>query len=108
MVVAWSLVALAEWAAAVKRMRWRLDEIAPPVPAGAPETTGPWNMPVVEATVVDEGPDPESKTIVATLPTEPEEAPPEAAEAAPAAPRRRRFFGRRGNAAQAGADPWEA
>jgi hypothetical protein len=106
MAVAWSLVALAEWAAAVKRQRWRLDEIAPPLLAGAAETTGPWDMPVVEATVVDEGPDPESKTIVTTLPAEPVQ--PEAAEAAPAAPRRRRLLGRRAQAAEAGADPWEA
>ena len=48
--VAWALVALTEWAAAAKRSRWRLDEIAPPADAAskpAADTTGPWDMPVV-------------------------------------------------------------
>ena len=75
MAVAWGLVVLTEWAAAAKRSRWRLEEIAPPADAGskpAADTTGPWDMPVVEATVVESGPDPESKTIVAKLPVEPE------------------------------------
>ena len=70
MVAAWALVVLSEWAAAAKRARWRLDEIAPPLAAAAADTTGPWDMPVVEATVVEAGPDPESKTIVTTLPAE--------------------------------------
>lgn len=107
---AWSLVALAEWAAAAKRARWRLDEIAPPVEVEAAETTGPWDMPVVEATVVDEGPDPESKTIVTTLPADPEQAEPVAEQPEPAAaPRRRRVLGRRKQPAEAAAaDPWEA
>jgi hypothetical protein len=105
---AWSLVALAEWAAAAKRARWHLDEIAPPLEAGAAETTGPWDMPVVEATVVDEGPDPESKTIVTKLPAEPEQAEQEAADPAPVAARRRRVLRRRKQPAEAGADPWEA
>ena len=59
--VAWALVALTEWAAAAKRSRWRLDEIAPPADAAskpAADTTGPWDMPVVEATVVERGPGP--------------------------------------------------
>ena len=106
---AWSLVALAEWAAATKRERWRLDEIAPPLAVGAAETTGPWDMPVVEATVIDEGPDPESKTIVTKLPAEPERVEPDAAEPEPVAPpRRRRVLRRRKQPAEAAAaDPWE-
>jgi hypothetical protein len=72
MAVGWALVALAEWAAAAKRARWRLDEIPPALgtePA-ADSKTGPWDMPVVEATVIDDGPDPESKTVVTKLPAE--------------------------------------
>lgn len=108
MAAAWALVALAEWAAAAKRERWRLDEIAPPLAAEAAETTGPWDMPVVEATVVDAGPDPESKTIVTKLPAEgPVDEP--AAEPESAAPRRRRGLRRRKPPAEAAAaDPWEA
>lgn len=112
MTAAWSLVALAEWAAATKRAHWRLDEIAPPLAAGAAETTGPWDMPVVEATVIDEVPDPESKTIVAKLPAEPEPVEADAAqsESEPVAPpRRRRVLRRRKQPAEAAAaDPWEA
>ena len=66
---------LTEWAAAAKRSRWRLEEIAPPADAAskpAADTTGPWDMPVVEATVVESGPDPESKTIIAKLPVQAE------------------------------------
>lgn len=105
---AWSLVALAEWAAAAKRARWRLDEIAPPLEVEAAETTGPWDMPVVEATAIDEGPDPESKTIVTTLPAEPQPAEPVAEEPEPAVPRRRGVLRRRKQPAEAAADPWEA
>ena len=108
--VAWALVVLTEWAAAAKRSRWRLDEIAPHVDAGAKraaDTTGPWDMPVVEATVVESGPDPESKTIVAKLPLEPDVAP----EAEPA-PKRLRLLRRRKpaetSAADPAGDPWEA
>lgn len=112
MAVAWSLVALAEWAAAAKRSRWRLDEIAPPLDAaGAADTTGPWDMPVVEATVIDEGPDPESRTMVTKLPAEPERAEADAeGEPEPAAPpQRRRVLRRRKQPAETGAaDPWEA
>lgn len=109
MVAAWALVALFEWAAAAKRARWRLDEIAPPLEAAAADTTGPWDMPVVEATVVDAGPDPESKTIVATLPAEPVEPEQEPApEPAPARPRRRGLRRRRQPAEAGAADPWEA
>lgn len=106
MVAAWALVVLSEWAAAAKRARWRLDEIAPPLAPDAADTTGPWDMPVVEATVVDEGPDPESKTIVTALPAEPEE-PDEDADVRPAP--KRRGLRRRKQPAEAGAtDPWEA
>ena len=107
MVAAWTLVVLSEWAAAAKRAHWRLDAIAPPLEPDAADTTGPWDMPVVEATVVDAGPDPESKTIVTKLPAdsaEPEDgrgagagadAPPPGPAAAPAAGRggRRRSLG---------------
>jgi hypothetical protein len=109
MAVAWGLVVLAEWAAAAKRSRWRLEEIAPPADAGsrpAADTTGPWDMPVVEATVVESGPDPESKTIVAKLPVEPEAVP----EAKPA-PKRLRLRRRKPaetSAADPAGDPWEA
>jgi hypothetical protein len=109
MAVAWGLVVLTEWAAAAKRSRWRLEEIAPPADAGsrpAADTTGPWDMPVVEATVVESGPDPESKTIVAKLPVEPEAVP----EAKPA-PKRLRLRRRKPaetSAADPAGDPWEA
>jgi hypothetical protein len=110
MTAAWALVVVGEWAAAAKRARWRLDEVAPAVAAGAADTTGPWDMPVVEATVVDAGPDPESQTIVTTLPAEPEEqdAPePAAGEEEPAPKERRRLFRRRKPVEAAAADPWE-
>ena len=108
MIAAWTLVVLSEWAAAAKRARWHLDEIAPPPAADAADTTGPWDMPVVEATVVEAGPDPESKTIVTSLPAEERaDEPEEAAE--PTAPKRRRRLRRRKQPAEAGAaDPWEA
>ena len=98
MVVAWALVALAEWAAAAKRSRWRLDEIAPAVVVPGPEaadSTGPWDMPVVESTAVD-SPEPasESKTIVAKLPEN-------------AAGRRLGLRRRKQPAEATAADPWE-
>jgi hypothetical protein len=72
MAVAWALVALAEWAAAAKRSRWRLDEVAPAVVVRGPDaadSTGPWDMPVVESTAIDEpAPASESKTVVTKLP----------------------------------------
>jgi hypothetical protein len=106
---AWALVALTEWAAAAKRARWHLDEVAPAVEqagAAASESTGPWAAPIVEATVVDES-ESESKTVVTKLPAD-ESAPEETAERPLPAPRRglRR---RRRPAAEAGAaDPGEA
>lgn len=135
MAVAWALVALAEWAAAAKRARWRLDEVAPPVVQPSPDaadSTGPWDMPVVEATAIElPVPASESKTIVAPLPatalpadpaeTEPEpeteveaeaeaevEALPVAEEAEAEQPPRRRFgLGRRRKSAE-GQQPAEA
>jgi hypothetical protein len=108
MAVAWCLVVLTEWAAAAKRALWRLEEIAPPADTGSDATdkTGPWDMPVVEATVVESAPDPESKTIVAKLPVEPEAVP----EAKPA-PKRLRLRRRKPaetSAADPDGDPWEA
>ncbi len=109
MVAAWALVVLSEWAAAAKRERWRLDEIAPPLEAQANETTGPWDMPVVEATAVAAGPDPESKTIVTKLPADPAEEQPEAELEPAPAPKRRRGLRRGKQPAETGAaDPWEA
>ena len=108
MAVAWALVALAEWAAAARQARWHLDEIAPPVES-ATDSTGPWDMPVVGATVVAAGPDPESQTIVAKLPADPAEADAAEPEVEPAAPRRRGLRLRRRRPAEtASPDPWEA
>lgn len=109
MTAAWALVALSEWAAAARRGRWRLDEIARPLGEPAAETTGPWDMPVVQATAVEAGPEPESETVVTKLPADPEAAEPEPAveeEPVPEAPRRR-FLRRRRTAEPAAADPWE-
>lgn len=112
MVAAWTLVVLSEWAAAAKRARWRLDEIAPPLDAEAAETTGPWDVPVVQATVVEAGPDPESKTMVTKLPAEHvdlDEPDAEVVAETEPAPKRRRGLRRRKQPAEAGAaDPWEA
>ena len=86
MAAAWTLVALTEWTASVKRARWHLDEIAAPLDAAdqaASETTGPWNVPIVEATVI-EAAGSESKTIVTKLPP-----PPAPEPAATESPRRR-------------------
>jgi len=109
MVAAWTLVVLSEWAAAAKRARWHLDEIAPPVAAEAADTTGPWDMPIVQATVVESGSDPESKTIVTKLPADPDAGEQEDTDVHPPAPKRRRGLRRRKQPAEAGAaDPWEA
>lgn len=114
MTAAWALVALTEWAAAAKRARWHLDEVAPGLEAAeaAPsESTGPWDSPIVEATAVEESPS-ESKTVVTKLPTdggddaESEAGAPEAP--APEAPRRGLWLGRRRPAEASAADPWEA
>lgn len=109
MVVAWGLVALSEWAAAAKRSRWRLDEIAPAAAEPGPDTTdstGPWDMPVVEATALEsQASASESKTIVTKLPANPAES-----AAAPAAePEQAKRRGRRRKAAETtAADPGEA
>ncbi len=109
MVAAWTLVVLSEWAAAAKRARWHLDEIAPPLAAEAADTTGPWDMPIVQATVVESGPDPESKTIVTKLPADPDASGQEDTDETAPAPKRRRGLRRRKQPAEAGAaDPWEA
>lgn len=112
MAVAWGLVALAEWAAAAKRSRWRLDEVAPTVAVPGPDAadgTGPWDMQVVEATAIGSQASAsasESKTIVTKLPVEPDEA--EAVpEPAPAQPRRGLRLRRRRPAEASAADPWE-
>jgi DNA-directed RNA polymerase specialized sigma24 family protein len=79
MVVAWALVALSEWAAASRRARWRLDAVAPSHAATtepALDTTGPWDMPVVQQTAIETADGSESRTVVAKLPPEPE-APPQ-------------------------------
>ena len=109
MVAAWTLVVLSEWAAAAKRARWHLDEVAPPLAPDAADTTGPWDVPVVQATVVESGPDPESKTIVTRLPADPAgEGPEETNDPAPP-PKRRRSLRRRKQPVETGAaDPWEA
>lgn len=107
MAFAWGLVALAEWAAAAKRARWRLDEIPPPLGAevAAESDTGPWDMPIVQATVVDAGPDPESKTVVTKLPADP--VVPDEPEPEPVPPRRRSWLRRRAPVEAGAADPWE-
>jgi len=112
MAAAWGLVALAEWAAAAKRSRWRLDEVAPAVAVPGPNTadsTGPWGIPVVEATAIDsQASGSESNTIVTKLPVEPAEAE-IAPEPAPEQPRRRLRLRRKRRPAEASAaDPWEA
>ena len=109
MVVAWGLVALAEWAAAAKRSRWRLDEVAPAVAVPGPDasdSTGPWDMPVVESTAIaSEATASESKTIVTKLPAEPVESVDTPAPEPEQKPRRGR---RRKAAEKTAADPWEA
>jgi hypothetical protein len=121
MAAAWALVALSEWSAAAKRARWRLDEVAPPLADGEAddETTGPWSMPVVEATAVTPADGSESRTVIAALPSAPEadEEPESSAEPEPESesesepepkPRRRLLpFRRRGRAEPAPEDPWE-
>ena len=109
MVAAWMLVVLSEWATAARRERWHLDEIAPPLEPAAADTTGPWDMPVVQATVVEAAPDPESKTMITKLPADPGEDEQEVtADAAPAPKRRRRLLRRKQPVEAGAADPWEA
>jgi hypothetical protein len=112
---AWLLVVLSEWTAAAKRARWRLEEIPPAVETRAEdagESTGPWSMPVVEATAIEQPDASESHTVVAALPTPAEttdETPAPAADPAaeePATPRRR--WWRRKPAEPQPSDPWES
>jgi len=117
MAVAWALVALAEWSAVAKRARWRLDEVAPAVVVPGPEaadSTGPWDMPVVEATAIESEPTSESKTIVALPSPGPSPGPPETGASTdpgehtqeePPAPRRRLGLRRRKPAETDAADP---
>jgi hypothetical protein len=110
MAAAWALVALTEWVAAAKRARWHLDEIAPSLEAAdatPSESTGPWDVPIVEATVIDESKS-ESKTVVTKLPTDQSERD-TSIEAAPANTPGRSLRRWRRRPAEAGAaDPWEA
>ena len=111
MTAAWALVALSEWTAAAKRARWHLDEIAPSIATEGDadaESTGPWSMPVVEATAVEAADDSESRTVIATLPADPEAvASVEAAEPEQQPSRSRFRPWRRRAAATGAADPWE-
>ena len=111
MLAAWALVALSEWAAAAKRARWHLDEVAAPRPSPAGsdlDTTGPWDMPVVQATAI-EGPDAsESRTVVAKLPQQPETPADTEETMAPAAGTGRRLRFWRRAPVETTPDPWEA
>lgn len=111
MATAWALVALSEWSAAAKRARWRLEEVAPPVGGvarTADDTTGPWDMPVVGATVVEAPDESESHTAIAKLPDDSERVDhPQPAVEPVAAPRRGLRFWRRAPVESA-PDPWEA
>jgi len=89
MAAAWGLVVLSEWAAAAKRSRWRLDSVAPAADLhgeAASDSTGPWSMPVVQATVVEAPEDSESHTVVARLPAQPESPEPQTAQPEAAQP----------------------
>ena len=111
MAAAWALVALSEWAAAAKRARWHLEQVAPSVaaPPGAElDTTGPWDMPVVHATVVETPDESESRTIVAKLPVPPASAPADEQVIETAEKPRRGFRLRRRPPAEPTPDPWEA
>jgi hypothetical protein len=105
---AWVLVALSEWAAFAKQRRWRLDEVAPPLPEGGSPA---WYVPPVEQTVL-RGPDTsESHTVVASLPVEETGAQPAVSiedTGVRPAPRRRFWRRRHGEAVDADGDPWEA
>jgi len=114
MTAAWALVALSEWSAAATRARWRLGDVAPSLGAAPQqeETTGPWNMPVVGATVIEPADGSESHTVIATLPEPANEAEPSpngAEEPDPEAPLARRGLRLwRRRPAEPAPDPWEA
>lgn len=110
MAAAWALVALSEWSSAGKHARWRLEEIAAPAAGEAgtvDDTTGPWDMPVVGATVVEAPDESESRTVIAKLPDEPERPDDQPAVEPAAKPRRGLRFWRRASVEPA-PDPWEA
>ena len=124
MLGAWAIVALSEWAASARRARWRLEEVALPLGAteAALDTTGPWDVPVVQSTAIETADRSESRTVVTKLPPEPEPEPePEPGEEqeadreadaeqtiAPAStPGRRLRFWRR-ERVEPTPDPWEA
>ena len=110
MAVAWASSSLTEWAAAAKRARWRLEEIAPPAePARSrrPRATGPWDMPVVEATVVERVPTPSRRRRgEAPRRTGRRSRRPRAGAEAPAGPPPPQA--RRDERADPAGDPWEA
>jgi hypothetical protein len=109
MVLAWALVALSEWAAAERRARWNLDEIAAPASADADlDTTGAWDMPVVQATAIQTADDSESHTVVAQLPPEAEPAADAEQTMVPSAPPGRRLRFWRRTPVETTPDPWEA
>ena len=111
MLAAWALVALSEWTAAAKRTRWHLDEVAAPSPrpAGSDlDSTGPWDIPVVEATAIEVPDASESRTIVAKLPPQ-SETPSDTEETmAPTAGTGRRLRFWRRPPVETTPDPWEA
>jgi len=102
---AWLIVALSEWAAFAKQRRWRLEDVAPPLPeVGSPD----WYVPPVQQTLL-RGPDEaESRTIVSALPAE------ETGVRAPiviedtVVPKRKRFWRRHRDEPGLDDDPWEA
>jgi hypothetical protein len=110
MIAAWALVALSEWAAAAKRASWHLDEIARPArpPSADLDTTGPWDMPVVQATAIETADQSESRTMVATLPPEAESREDTEQTMAPATPPGRRLRFWRRSQVETTPDPWEA
>lgn len=117
MASAWALVALSEWAAAARRARWRLEDVAASAARAEPaspedESTGPWSIPVVQATAVEPPDASESRTVVTKLPVEAEVPPAPEADAELAgvgaqAPRRGLRLWRRRPIEAAAPDPWE-
>jgi len=102
---AWLIVALSEWAAFAKQRRWRLDEVAPPLPAvGSPA----WYVPPVQQTLL-RGPDEaESRTIVSALPAEETGVRPPIVIEDTIVPKRKRFWQRHRDEQGLDDDPWEA
>lgn len=102
---AWLIVALSEWAAFAKQRRWRLDEVAPPLPeVGSPA----WYVPPVQQTLL-RGPDEaESHTIVAALPADETAVRPPIVIEDTIVPKKRRFWRRSRDEHDLDEDPWEA